>query len=189
MCVVSLHHDITTGWDEQRLWVFAFLARCCSAAAPWLASARCSSSHSDCVYQLMLSQRPAGCAAAVRYLTSRSTNLIFLCTGFGLNSAADPTQPLDLCQSPSDQGQTFFTPICLQENSLTLLVYPCLTFPTDRNPPWNMLHKTSVTSNIRPSWKPTDEEMPLKVHYATFLQAVNKQKTEFLMQETVVWRS
>ena len=29
----------------------------------------------------------------------------------------------------------------------------------------------------------------LKVHYATFLQSVNKQRTEFLMQETVVFRS
>lgn len=93
MCVVSLHHDITTGSDvlpvEQ--CVFAFLACCCVVAAPWLASARCSSSHNDCVYQLMLSQHPAGCAVAVRYLPSLLTNLIFLCTMFTLNSAPDQT--------------------------------------------------------------------------------------------------
>lgn len=42
----------------------------------------------------------------------------------------------------------FSTSLPLRKNPWLCFVNPCLTFHTDRHPLWNMLHKSTVTSNI-----------------------------------------
>ena len=145
---------------------FLHLARCCVAAAPWLASAHGSFSHGGCVYQ------HSSCWASITqdvlplslYL-SRSTTFIFLFTVFRINVAPYQTQAIESCQSVSTRPDISPQQIPLEQKSQTLVCISMFHIP--RHPLWNVfiLDKSSVTYTFHSRRKPTDCQWQLKYKY------------------------